>query len=105
LLAGKIRAVLTRQFTKGRDWYDLLWYLAKRPPLEPNLAFLEQALAQEPALFSGQTATEWRSLIMQKLHTLDWTAVTRDVQPFLEHPGDIHQMSKPLLEQLLAPKP
>jgi len=28
LFAGKLHAVLTRQYTKGRDLYDLAWYLA-----------------------------------------------------------------------------
>lgn len=50
----------------------------------------------------NQKTAVWRTLIMQKLHTLDWSAVIQDVQPFLEHPGDIQQMSKSLLEQLLA---
>ena len=33
LMAGKIAAVLTRKYTKGRDWYDLAWYLSHRPPV------------------------------------------------------------------------
>lgn len=28
LFAGKIHAILQRSFTKGRDLYDLLWYLS-----------------------------------------------------------------------------
>ena len=28
LLAGKVHALLTRTYTKGRDLYDLVWYLA-----------------------------------------------------------------------------
>jgi hypothetical protein len=28
LLAGKIHAILQRPFLKGRDLYDLLWYLS-----------------------------------------------------------------------------
>ena len=27
LFAGKIHAVLVREYTKGRDFYDLAWYL------------------------------------------------------------------------------
>jgi len=40
LMAGKIHALITRKYAKGRDWYDLIWYRGKRPPVEPNLNFL-----------------------------------------------------------------
>jgi hypothetical protein len=30
LLAGKLHAAITRKYAKGRDWYDLLWYLSQR---------------------------------------------------------------------------
>ena len=33
LMAGKLHAVLTRKHTKGRDWYDLAWYLSHRQPV------------------------------------------------------------------------
>ena len=28
LLAGKLHAILQRPYTKGRDLYDLIWYLS-----------------------------------------------------------------------------
>jgi len=105
LMAGKIRALLTRQYTKGRDWYDLVWYLARRPPLEPNPDFLRQALAQQPELFQGQAATAWRAVLLERLQVLDWDAVVRDVSPFLERPDDFRQLTKLLVEQMLAATP
>lgn len=42
LFAGKMHAVLYRGWknrVKGRDWFDLLWYLQRKIPL--NLRFLE----------------------------------------------------------------
>ena len=30
LLAGKIHALLCRPYTKGRDWYDFIWYAARK---------------------------------------------------------------------------
>ena len=46
LLAGKLHAAITRDYAKGRDWYDLVWYLSQQPPVEPNLALLQNALDQ-----------------------------------------------------------
>jgi LuxR family maltose regulon positive regulatory protein len=46
LLAGKLHAILQRSYTKGRDIYDLLWYLSDPTWPPPNLVLLNNALAQ-----------------------------------------------------------
>jgi hypothetical protein len=30
LFAGKMHALLCREYVKGRDWYDFLWYTGRR---------------------------------------------------------------------------
>ena len=45
LLAGKLHAVLQRSWTKGRDLFDLLWYLSDPEWPQPNLVLLNNALA------------------------------------------------------------
>lgn len=42
LLAGKLHAVLARPYTKGRDLYDLIWYLADRGWPPPGAAGAEE---------------------------------------------------------------
>ena len=44
LLAGKLHAVLQRPYTKGRDIYDLVWYLS-----DPGLAAAEPRVAERGA--------------------------------------------------------
>ena len=46
LLAGKLHAVLQRPFLKGRDLYDLIWYLSDKDWPDPNLVLLNNALNQ-----------------------------------------------------------
>jgi hypothetical protein len=46
LLAGKLHAVLERRYTKGRDLFDLLWYLSDPDWPPPNLTLLNNALQQ-----------------------------------------------------------
>lgn len=87
LLAGKLHAVLTRRYAKGRDWYDLMWYLTQRPPVEPNLFLLQKALDQTQG--AGRfDAQAWRSLVQKRLAALDMDAIAADVRPFLERPQD-----------------
>jgi predicted nucleotidyltransferase component of viral defense system len=44
LFAGKMHALLCRNYVKGRDWYDFLWYTRRATPV--NYRFLESALDQ-----------------------------------------------------------
>ena len=83
-MAGKIHALLTRKYAKGRDWYDLLWYLGKRPPVLPNLEQLQNALNQtqgECTLDAGF----WKRHLTESLDHLDGSALAADAGPFLEY--------------------
>jgi len=46
LFAGKSAAILTREYIKGRDYFDLFWFLSKWPELEPNPLMFRNALAR-----------------------------------------------------------
>lgn len=46
LFAGKLHALLNRRYTKGRDYFDLGWYLSKWKDIEPNLGLLKNSLKQ-----------------------------------------------------------
>jgi len=46
LLSGKLHALLARNYTKGRDIYDLFWYLSDQSWPEPNFDYLNEALKQ-----------------------------------------------------------
>ena len=43
-MAGKVLAILLRGHTKGRDLYDLGWYLTNPEDLTPNIALLQNGL-------------------------------------------------------------
>jgi predicted nucleotidyltransferase component of viral defense system len=44
LFAGKMHALLCREYVKGRDWYDFLWYAGRA--VRSNFTLLEAALYQ-----------------------------------------------------------
>ncbi|MFY7994468.1 MAG: nucleotidyl transferase AbiEii/AbiGii toxin family protein [Bacteriovoracaceae bacterium] len=86
LFAGKIHALLCRSHVKGRDWYDLLWYLKKRVSL--NYPFLQNSLFQMGP-FQGQSLGKLNrdfiiNALVQKIESLDWKSVTGDVERFLK---------------------
>ena len=82
--ALKLHALLCRPYIKGRDWYDLLWYV--RNGTLPNLALLQNALQQAGPFADGdvEVNAEWlRQALLEKIQSLDWEEAIRDVEPFL----------------------
>ncbi len=100
LLAGKLHAAITRKYAKGRDWYDLVWYLSQRPPVVPNLALLQNALDQTQGA-GCYDAQSWRDLVRKRVATLNLPTVCDDVSPFLERPQDAALITHENLEALL----
>jgi hypothetical protein len=83
LLAGKVHAILQRPYLKGRDLYDLLWYLSDPDWPAPNLAMLNNALRQTGWTGDSLTKNTWRPALRERLQSSDWRQVIDDVRPFL----------------------
>lgn len=84
LFAGKLHALLCRDYHKGRDWYDFVWYTARRTPINHQL--LSAALDQQGP-WEGQgplTDNDWcHEHLRTKIEEIDWVEVRRDVQRFV----------------------
>lgn len=87
LFAGKIAAVLARPYTKGRDLFDLWWYLTRGDELQPNLTLLGSALDQTAPAVAASATADWRSALDTRLRDVDWEDAYRDVAAFLEDPA------------------
>ena len=101
LLAGKIHAVLQRPYTKGRDLYDLIWYLSDPEWPPPNLTLLNAALRQTDWREGEVTARTWRHLVAERLDALDWDRAASDVRPFLESFDEAELVTRETAMQLL----
>jgi len=83
LLAGKLHAILQREYLKGRDIYDLWWYLTQPDWPNPNLAHLNQNLQQSGWSDEPLTSANWQSAVRERLRPLSWSLVWEDVEPFI----------------------
>jgi predicted nucleotidyltransferase component of viral defense system len=101
-IAGKCHAILQREWTKGRDFFDLLFYLSKWEGVEPNYRYLNNALNQ--TCYNGAKITEenWRTTLLEKVNEVSWSAVEEDVKPFLLNEEDLKVFSKEFLEKELS---
>lgn len=100
LLAGKLHAVLSRPWCKGRDLFDLAWYLADREWPEPNIPFLGAALKQTGWTGPAISSSNWRFVTAEKLEEVDWSQAREDVRPFLERPQDVEMLAPDELKRL-----
>jgi len=94
LFAGKLNAIFVRRYTKGRDYFDLLWYLTKWRDLVPNVALLCNGLTQAGWKHELPTENNWKQLVYKVVKESDWAKVRQDVEKFLERPEDIKIFTK-----------
>ncbi len=101
LLAGKLHALLCRPYTKGRDLYDLFWYLSDRSWPDPNLAYLNQALLQTRWPGPELTTKNWKKEIAARLSVINWPQAIADVRPFIERSQELDLLTLENLRKLL----
>ena len=101
LLSGKLHAILQRAYAKGRDVYDLLWYLSDPTWPAPNLVLLNNALRQTNWPGEELTGTNWRKQVGARLRRLDWRTIPGDVHPFVEPGFDVELLTLSNLERVL----
>ena len=85
LFAGKIHALLCRNYLKGRDWYDFVWYTARKTPV--NHVLLSAAFDQMGPWKGRHVATDnaWCIKRLQAaIESLDWRQVRDDVRRFVK---------------------
>lgn len=101
LLAGKLHAILQRPFPKGRDFYDLVWYLSDPSWPAPNLILLNHALEQTGWKGEALTRQSWVGAVSKRLRSLKWEALAADVRPLLESAEDRALLTRETLTGLL----
>jgi hypothetical protein len=84
LFAGKVHALLCREYVKGRDWYDFIWYAGRNVGI--NYGFLASALRQVGP-WQGQDIHVDIQWVVRELErrivSLDWRATVEDVRRFV----------------------
>jgi len=84
LFAGKIHALLCRNYIKGRDWYDFIWYTSQGIGI--NYEFLASAINQIGLWQNRNVKTDkiWvLGELEKKITSLNWKQVSDDVRPFI----------------------
>ncbi len=103
LFAGKMHAVLYRNWklrVKGRDWYDLEWYIKKNIPI--NLShFLIRAKESDHWQKAGITKEDIVELIKEKIDQIDMKQVRNDIERFIPETNMIEIWSPQYFKDLI----
>ncbi len=96
LFAGKMHALLFRKWKnriKGRDWYDMEWYIRKGIQLDLN-HFLKRA--NETGDWAEKTITpnQIRELLIEKINSISIDHIKEDVIRFIPNPHVLDIWSK-----------
>ena len=86
LFAGKMHALLFRKWqnrVKGRDWYDLEWYIKKGVPLDLHHFTLR---AKDTGDWTGNQLTpdDLLELLREKFKNVSFDSVKADIVPFIK---------------------
>lgn len=100
LLAGKLHAILQRPYLKGRDLFDLIWYLSDRNWPPPNLTLLNNALSQTGWSRDVLRVENWREVVSSRIETISFEQALEDVRPFVSQ-RDVNLLTRDNLLHLL----
>jgi predicted nucleotidyltransferase component of viral defense system len=101
LLSGKLHAILQRSYAKGRDIYDLIWYLSDPTWPQPNLVLLNNALTQTNWEGGVLTEENWKEQIRLRMQDLNWNSIVDDIRAFVEPGFDLNLLTFANLERVL----
>lgn len=103
LFAGKMHALLFRKWknrVKGRDWYDLEWYIKKG--VELNLNHLcQRALESGDWKENSLTRDQLIELLNAKINAINIENVKEDVIRFIQNPNDLEIWSQDYFKKLI----
>jgi predicted nucleotidyltransferase component of viral defense system len=103
LFAGKMHALLFRKWgnnVKGRDWYDMEWYIKKGIPLNLKHFILR---ARDSGDWQKETITEYefRELLRARIDMVNLSRVKADISRFIPDPQIIEIWSPEYFHDLV----
>lgn len=99
LFATKLHACFYMKYTKGRDFYDLVWYLGRR--ITPNIKLLNNAVFQTEKKYLNLTELNYKEFLSERVKKVDFSSVRKDVAVFLEDKNELKLLEKELILKML----
>jgi len=92
LFAGKCHAILFRGFTKGRDYFDLRWFISRT--IFPNLVLFNNAVKQTENSSQEHDIEVLKEKLIKKINETNFDHVQKDIQPLIQEHDDVKSFTK-----------
>ena len=99
LFATKLHACFYRKYTKGRDIYDLIWYLSKK--VEPNLTLLNNAIYQTEKNEFKIDQQNLNKFLIDRVKNIDFEQSKKDVERFLFNKSELKLFNSDLIIKMI----
>lgn len=102
LFAGKVSAALFRKWKrriKGRDWYDVAWYITKRVPLD--LTHLVERAKESAPKADVSTPEKVIAAFDARIDAIDFDNARADVEPYVMDKSELDIWSAEFFRQMV----
>ena len=102
LFAGKVSAALFRKWKrriKGRDWYDVAWYITKHVPLD--LAHLVERAKESAPEADVSTPEKVIAAFDARIDAIDFDNARADVEPYVMDRSELDIWSAEFFRQMV----
>ena len=100
LYASKLHACFFRKYIKGRDYYDLVWYIGKK--IKPNYMLLNNAIKQTEGYDLKLNSQNFNDFLLSKLAKINFTKIKKDVERFLEDRTELKFLEFDIIKRMLT---
>jgi predicted nucleotidyltransferase component of viral defense system len=99
LFAGKLHAILYRAYIKGRDYYDLIWFIGRK--VAPNYILLNHAIEQTEHVKIELSKEKLSELLQQRIAAIDFKKIQNDIEPFLADAKELRYFNQDYFLKLI----
>lgn len=99
LFATKLHALFFRRYVKGRDYFDLVWFLGRG--VIPNFNLLNNAIRQTEGKGHEVTEEQFKETLLRHLESVDFKKVLSEMERFLLNREELRLLSRESVKSLL----
>jgi predicted nucleotidyltransferase component of viral defense system len=103
LFATKLHAIFFRGHVKGRDYYDLVWFLGRG--VQPNFRLLNHAIRQTEGAGHDLRQDDFKRRLTQHLEAVDLKRIRAEVERFVLNREEVKLLTLDAITSLLRQYP
>ena len=96
MFATKLHACFYRDYIKGRDFYDFIWYMSNK--VKPNFVLLNNAIEQTRGKSPVVGEGNFKEFLLKGIERVDFKSARKDVERFLEDKRELRLLDADLIK-------